>query len=207
MQGAHRARHAYRPEHLLRPRGLRLGVPGRLGRCPPGQPPVGPLEGQPLSVWGREAVGGRHRSRYRARPGPGGPADEDPRHRRSAPGQAQHPHHRGRPQGAPSSRPDRPQLGCADTAGPVVGRRLHLRVDPQRVRVRELRDRRVLPAHTGLAGLHLQGHVFGALRLGPGSFHPAPSQQRLHLGRSCAPFRRGIASRFAFQSSTNHSWR
>ena len=37
--------------------------------------------------------------------------------------------------------------------GPVVGRRLHLRVDTGRVRVHQLRDRRVLPADPGLADL------------------------------------------------------
>jgi putative transposase len=51
MPGAHRARHAYRPEHLLRPQGRWLGVPSRLGRRSYGQPAAGHLDSEPSPVW------------------------------------------------------------------------------------------------------------------------------------------------------------
>ena len=55
--------------------------------------------------------------------------------------------------------------GTPTRPGPVVGGRLHLRVDPGRVRLRQLRHRRVLPAHPGLAGIDVQDHPAGAVRL------------------------------------------
>jgi putative transposase len=97
--------------------------------------------------------------------------------------------------------PDRAGLGRPDPPGSVVGRRLYVSVDTGRVRLRQLRDRRVLPPHPGLESRHLQNHRLGPLRLGPlrlgplrlgpGAVHPAPSQQPVRLDRARPSQRRG----------------
>jgi len=74
-------------------------------------------------------------------------------------------------------------------------RPLHLRLDPGRLRVHQLRHRRVLPPHPRLARLGLQGDAAGHVRARAGAVHPPPSRRPVHLQGPGPPLRRRIAAR------------
>jgi hypothetical protein len=93
----------------------------------------------------------------------------------------------------PPPGPGAARLARADPARPVVGGRLHLRVDARRVRLRRVPDRRVLPPHPGLASQRGQEHRPGVLRAGASAVHPPPGRRHLHRPRPDPPLRRGVA--------------
>ena len=73
-------------------------------------------------------------------------------------------------------------------AEPAVGGRPHLRVDLDRVRLRRVRHRRVLPADPGLALRQPPAHRPGAGRAGDGDLDP-PAETGGDAGRAGAPLR------------------
>jgi putative transposase len=101
-----------------------------------------------------------------------------------------------RRQGRPPPRPHPPGVEHTDTTGPVVGGRLHLRLDPGRLRVHELRHRRVLAADPRLAYLELQDHTAGHVGSRAGPVHPSPRRCPVHLQGPGLPLRRRIAGQY-----------
>jgi hypothetical protein len=74
--------------------------------------------------------------------------------------------------GTAAPRSDRAELGRAAASGPVVGRRLHLRVDAGRIRLYRVLRRRLLPPDSGLAGDDHKGHSVGRRRSRTSTVHP-----------------------------------
>lgn len=92
------------------------------------------------SVYGADKLAAAMRKAgHRRGPRPGCPVDEDRRDRRGPAGLTSHGDHPSGSRRGSASRSDQPRLEHTDPPGPVVGRGLHLRVDPGGVRLRELR--------------------------------------------------------------------
>ena len=102
----------------------------------------------------------------------------------------------GRPGNPPSPGPGQAGLGPAQPSGPRVGRRFPTCVDAGRLLLCQLRDRRVLQAHTVLEGEHVQDHTRGGL----GPVRPASSQLLFH-GHGPGPSA-GAGSQYTFIAFT-----
>jgi len=71
--------------------------------------------------------------------------------------------------------------GHSAASGPRVGAGLYVCVDACRVRLRQLRHRRVLPTEPRLESGAFQDHTAGAFRARTNPLHSPPSQSRVHL--------------------------
>ena len=174
-----RARRSDRAVHLLRAQGV-PGQPRGAGRGVPGEHPGHSPPGELGRVWGAEAVARRPPRGPGRGPGPDRPADADRRDPRGRAGPAHHPDHMAGSAGAAASGPGATGLARPNPPGRAVGGRLLLRVDPDRVRVRRVHSRRVLPPDPGLARLDQQADTAGHRRAAPGSNHP--QDRRIPLG-------------------------
>ena len=175
---------ADRPEHLLRGQERARPVPGRSATrsCWPRSAgcmrtttgSMGPARcGASCSREGIEVARCTVERLMRRRATRRGPRRQDPDHQ-PGPG-------RGPPGG-----PGRAAVRRA-AAQPVVGRRLHLRRDLGRVRLRGVLHRRLLPDDHRLAGSQLDDHRPGPRRLGDGHLAAAPRRATRSRAWSTTP--------------------